>query len=72
MKIAIWNLNTEFSNIYKQIVDYHQLKNPYYSCLEKFHFISLSTEYPYEEGSKQYAFTRTDLGKHQKIKILMG
>ena len=31
LKIAIGNHDAEFSNIYKQIVDYHQLKNPYYS-----------------------------------------
>jgi hypothetical protein len=30
MKIAIGNHDAEFANIYKQIVDYHQLKNPYY------------------------------------------
>src|SRR5680860_132527 len=31
MKIAIGNHDAEFANIYKQIVNYHQLKNPYYS-----------------------------------------
>ncbi|HEX6646249.1 MAG TPA: hypothetical protein VF047_03640 [Nitrososphaeraceae archaeon] len=30
MKIAIGNHDVEFAIIYKQIVDYHQLKNPYY------------------------------------------
>ena len=31
MKIAIGNHDAEFANIYKQIVNYHQVKNPYYS-----------------------------------------
>ena len=31
MKIAIGNHDAEFKKIYKQIIDYHQLDNPYYS-----------------------------------------
>ena len=31
MKIAIGNHDAEFANIYEQIVEYHQLKSPYYS-----------------------------------------
>ena len=31
MKIAIGNHDAEFANIYKQIVDYRQLKSPNYS-----------------------------------------
>jgi hypothetical protein len=27
------------------------------------HFISISTEHPYEEGSKQYEYIKTDLQK---------
>jgi hypothetical protein len=30
IKIAIGNHDTEFSKIYKQIIKYHDLKNPYY------------------------------------------
>ncbi len=42
MKIAIGNHDTEFANIYKQIVDYHQLKKPYYSYdFTNVHFISI-------------------------------
>ena len=49
MKIAIGNHDVEFANIHKQIVDYHQLKSPYYSHdLKNVHFISMSTEHPYE------------------------
>jgi hypothetical protein len=64
MKIAIGNHDIEFSNIYKQIVDYHQLKSPYYSHdFRNIHFISMSTEHPFEKGSKQYEFIKSDLAK---------
>jgi predicted phosphodiesterase len=67
MKIAIGNHDTEFANIYKQIVDYHQLKKPYYSHnFKNIHFISLSTEHPFEKGSKQYEFIKSDLEKISK------
>jgi hypothetical protein len=67
MKIAIGNHDTEFSHIYKQIVDYHNIKNPYYSHdFRNIHFISMSTEHPFEEGSKQYKFIKSDLEKTSK------
>jgi hypothetical protein len=67
LKIAIGNHDAEFANIYKQIVDYHQLKSPYYSHdLKNVHFISMSTEHPYEKGSKQYEFIKNDLEKTSK------
>jgi hypothetical protein len=67
IKIAIGNHDVEFKKIYKQIVDYHQLDNPYYSHdFQNVHFISLSTEHPFEEGSKQYEFIKNDLEKASK------
>src|SRR5918994_3443100 len=64
MKIAIGNHDIEFPNIYKQIVDYHNVKNPYYSHdFQNVHFISMSTEHPFEKGSKQYEFIKNDLKK---------
>jgi 3',5'-cyclic AMP phosphodiesterase CpdA len=64
MKIAVGNHDSEFKKIYKQIVDYHQLKNPYYSYdFHNAHFISMSTEHPFEVGSKQYEFIKNDLEK---------
>jgi predicted MPP superfamily phosphohydrolase len=64
MKIAIGNHDAEFANIYKQIVDYHNVKNPFYSYdFMNVHFISLSTEHPFENGSKQYEFIKNDLEK---------
>ncbi|HET8858170.1 MAG TPA: metallophosphoesterase [Nitrososphaeraceae archaeon] len=67
MRIAIGNHDTEFANIYRQIVDYHNVKNPYYSHdFENIHFISMSTEHPFEQGSKQYEFIKNDLEKTSK------
>ena len=67
MKIAIGNHDTEFSHIYKQIVDYHNIKNPYYSHdFYHIHFITMSTEHPFEKGSKQYEFIKSDLEKTSK------
>jgi hypothetical protein len=40
------------------------MKSPYYSHdFENIHFISLSTEHPFEKGSKQYNFIKEDLKK---------
>jgi hypothetical protein len=64
MKIAIGNHDAEFANIYKQIVNYHNLKSPYYSHdFKNIHFISMSTEHPFEVGSTQYDFIKSDLEK---------
>jgi hypothetical protein len=64
MKIAIGNHDAEFANIYKQIVNYHHLKSPYYSHdFKNMHFISMSTEHPFEVGSTQYEFIKNDLEK---------
>ena len=67
MKIAIGNHDIEFQKIYKQLVKYHNLTSPYYSHdFRNIHFISLSTEHPFEEGSKQYEFIKNDLEKISK------
>ena len=67
MKIAIGNHDVEFKKIYKKLVKYHNLTNPYYSNdFQNIHFISLSTEHPFEEGSKQYEFIKNDLEKISK------
>jgi hypothetical protein len=64
MKIAIGNHDAEFANIYKQIVNYHNLKTPYYSHdFKNIHFISMSTEHPFAKGSIQYEFIKSDLEK---------
>jgi hypothetical protein len=64
MKIAIGNHDAEYKKSYTQLVNYHHLKNPYYSHdFRNIHFISLSTEHPFEEGSQQYEFIKNDLEK---------
>jgi predicted MPP superfamily phosphohydrolase len=67
MKIAIGNHDLDSGSIYKQIVTYHQLDNPYYSHdFQNIHFISMSTEHPFEVGSKQHEFIQKDLEKISK------
>ena len=62
MKIAIGNHDAEYSKIYKQITKNHNLTSPYYSHdFKNIHFISLSTEHPFEERGKQYKFIKTHL-----------
>ena len=69
LKIAIGNHDRDSSKIYKQITRNHNLTDPYYSHdFQNVHFISLSTEHPYEEGSKQYEFIKNDLEKTSKNK----
>jgi Calcineurin-like phosphoesterase len=67
MKIAIGNHDRDSSKIYKQILDHHQLDSPYYSHdFQNVHCVSMSTEHPFEEGSKQYEFIKSDLEKASK------
>ncbi|MDX1372329.1 MAG: metallophosphoesterase [Nitrososphaeraceae archaeon] len=69
MRIAIGNHDAEYSRIYKEITDYHNLQSPYYSHdLNNIHFISMSTEHPYEKASKQYSFIKNDLEDASKNK----
>jgi Calcineurin-like phosphoesterase len=70
MKIAIGNHDRDSSIIYKQITRNHNLTTPYYSHdFKNIHFISLSTEHPFEEGSKQHEFIISDLEKTSKNQI---
>jgi Calcineurin-like phosphoesterase len=67
MKIAIGNHDRDSSKIYKQITRNHNLTSPYYSHdFKNIHFISLSTEHPFEDESKQYEFIKNDLEKTSK------
>lgn len=67
LKIAIGNHDAEFANLYKQIVDYHHLKSPFYAHdFKNIHFISMSTEHPFVDGSKQFNFIKSDLEKISK------
>lgn len=54
----------EWESIYRQLIDYHQSASPYYyHNFQNIHFISMSTEHPFEVGSKQYNFIKSDLEK---------
>jgi len=66
-KIAIGNHETDSSKILRDYMQYFDLEKQYYSFNYKnVHFIGLSTEIPYEEGSKQYEFVVQDLKKYSK------
>ena len=50
MKNSIVNHYVEINKIYKQIIAYHNLLKPYSSYeFRNIHFISLSTEHPFNE-----------------------
>ncbi|HEU5461406.1 MAG TPA: metallophosphoesterase [Nitrososphaeraceae archaeon] len=62
--IAIGNHDTESPTKLKEYMDFFGLKGQYYSFnFQNVHFIVMSTELPYEEGSAQYNFVNNDLSK---------
>ncbi len=66
-EIAIGNHETDSSKILRDYIHYFGLEKQYYSFNYKtVHFIALSTEIPYEEGSQQYEFVVQDLEKYSK------
>jgi len=66
-RIAIGNHETDSSKTLRDYMDYFGLEKQYYSFNYKsVHFIALSTEIPYEEGSQQYEFAVQDLKKYSK------
>ncbi|HLN34954.1 MAG TPA: purple acid phosphatase [Nitrososphaeraceae archaeon] len=70
-KIVIGNHETDSSKILKDYMNYFGLEKQYYSFNYKnVHFIALSTEIPYEEGSQQYEFVVQDLEKYSKDRTI--
>src|SRR5829696_1609764 len=62
MKIAICNHDLDYQISYYQLLDHYNLKEPYYSFdFYNIHFLAISSEYPFEKGSKQYEFIKHDL-----------
>lgn len=62
IKIAIGNHDLEYQNSYRQLLDHYNLLQPYYSFnFHNIHFLAISSEHPFEKGSKQYKFIKNDL-----------
>jgi hypothetical protein len=62
MKIAIGNHDLDYQSSYHQLLPHYNLQEPYYSFnFHNIHFIAISSEHPFEEGSKQYEFIKNSL-----------
>ena len=70
-KIAIGNHEVESSKKLKDYMKAFNLEKQYYSFNYKnVHFLALSTETPYDEGSKQYKFAEKDLEQYSNDKSI--
>jgi hypothetical protein len=64
IKIAIGNHDLDYQSSYYQLLDHYNLYKPYYSFnFQNIHFVTISTEHPFEQGSIQYEFIQYDLEK---------
>jgi hypothetical protein len=64
IKIAIGNHDMDYQTSYHKLLDHYNLKEPYYSFnYQNIHFLAISSEHPFESGSKQYEFIKKDLEK---------
>jgi hypothetical protein len=62
IKIVIGNHDLDFQSSYDQLLDHYNLREPYYSFnFYNIHFLAISSEHPFEKGSKQYEFIKSDL-----------
>jgi hypothetical protein len=62
IKIAIGNHDLDYQSSYYKLLDHYNLPKPYYSFnFHNIHFIAISSEHPFEPGSKQYEFIQNDL-----------
>jgi Calcineurin-like phosphoesterase len=62
IKIAIGNHDLDSQSSYHQLLDHYNLQEPYYSFnFHNIHFLAISSEHPFEQGSKQYEFIKNDL-----------
>ena len=67
IQIAIGNHDLDYKSSYQQLIDHYGLKKPYYSFdYGNVHFISISTEHPFEDDSSQYEFIKEDLRRAQE------
>ena len=62
LKIAIGNHDLDYQSSYYQLLNHYNLQEPYYSFnFYNIHFLAISSEHPFEKGSKQYEFIKKDL-----------
>ena len=62
IKIAIGNHDLDYQSSYYQLLDHYNLPDPYYSFnFHNIHFVTISSEHPFEKGSQQYEFIKNDL-----------
>ena len=70
-KIAIGNHETESSKKLKDYMKAFNLEKQYYSFnYQNVHFLALSTETAFDEGSKQYKFAEKDLEKYSNYQTI--
>ena len=70
-KIVIGNHEAESSKLRKDYMNYFDLTEQYYSFnYQNIHFLALSTEIPFDVGSKQYEFVKQDLEKFSQDPII--
>ncbi len=64
IRIAIGNHDLDYQSSYYQLLDHYNLYKPYYSFnFQNIHFVTISTDHPFEKGSIQYDFLQYDLEK---------
>src|SRR5687768_13827826 len=61
-KIAIGNHDLDYQSSYYKLLDHYKLPEPYYSFnFKNIHFVTISTEHPFDKESTQYEFIKNDL-----------
>ena len=62
LKIAISNHDLDYQISYYQLLNNYNLQEHYYSFdFQNIHFLAISSEHPFENGSEQYEFVKKDL-----------
>jgi len=72
IKIAIGNHDLDYQSSYYQLLDHYNLYKPYYSFnFHNIHFVTISTDHPFEPESIQYEFIQYDLEKSLQDKSIL-
>src|SRR5918994_1999203 len=60
IKIAIGNHDLDYQSSYFQLLEHYNLYKPYYSLnFQNIHFVTISTDHPFEKGSIQYELEKS-------------